>query len=141
MKAIRGAQRHGRRTGYLAAATMLLTWTPAGAATNFDPDCPSLEPDADAATLPAPALRIEMTDLVTPPPAPLARHALAPREAPAITSRQTVDELLEEAEPTAEDAEPQDFEGPALPPTATRLPGVDDEDLPRFRRQMFRTDI
>lgn len=27
------------------------------------------------------------------------------------------------------------------PPTATRLPGVFDSDQPRFRRQMYRTDI
>jgi hypothetical protein len=29
----------------------------------------------------------------------------------------------------------------ALPPTATRLPGVATEELPRFRRQMYRLDI
>jgi hypothetical protein len=27
------------------------------------------------------------------------------------------------------------------PPTATRVPGIDSDDLPRFHRQMFRQDI
>ena len=27
------------------------------------------------------------------------------------------------------------------PPTATRLPGVSETDQPRYRRQMYRTDI
>ncbi|MDX1480107.1 MAG: hypothetical protein R3315_00430 [Woeseiaceae bacterium] len=141
MKATRGAQRPGRRIGYIAAAAILLASIPAGAASNFDPDCPSLEPDADAAaTLPAPVLRIEMTELMT-PPTPLTRHALATRETPAMNAGQAVDELLDTAELAADDVEAADREVQSLPPTATRLPGVDAEELPRFRRQMFRTDI
>jgi hypothetical protein len=37
---------------------------------------------------------------------------------------------------TDSDPKPSD-----LPPTATRTPGIDSDDLPRFRRQMFRLDI
>jgi len=48
---------------------------------------------------------------------------------------------------TAEEAQQSEsFDNPDasrddIPPTATRLPGVSATDQPRFRRQMFRTDI
>lgn len=142
MTANRRARRHGRSTGFLMAVTMLLGSMPAGASNGLDTDCPSLLAQIDAAALPAPVLHIELTDLAVPSAPDRADSDVVLRELPAMTSRQSVDALLEDVDPATDDGNrAAEREQPALPPTATSLPGVDDEDLPRFRRQMFRTDI
>lgn len=69
--------------------------------------------------------------------------ASGPASPAALTEGRLLDEIFGEEE-TPDQALPGDEpeQKPiALPPTATRLPGVATEELPRFRRQMYRLDI
>ena len=123
--------------GLLAAASLQ-----AVASTSIDPECPGMGIVPAAIEIPPPSLRIEKTDLGSAERLPVASSAPV-AEAPAPTlATEVLDELLgKQAENADELVDAGDTQQPELPPSATRLPGVDDEDMPRFRRQMYRTDI
>ena len=69
--------------------------------------------------------------------------ASGPASPAALTKGRLLDEIFAEEETPDQSLlgdEPEQ-KPVALPPTATRLPGVATEELPRFRRQMYRLDI
>lgn len=133
--------RLGRITGLLTGAGLLVAASlQAFASTGIHPDCPSLGTPPEPIEIEPPSLRFEKTELGKTNPLPITAPEGSDAEAPpTLTSSDAIDKLLGKDE-TEESAEPSNSR-PELPPAATRLPGVDDDELPRFRRQMFRTDI
>ena len=128
------------------AALSLLTMT-AVAATTLEKDCPKYG-DLDrleVATVAAPGLRLEAADRDGIEASEAARTddapSAEPQPAPAITSSNILNDLLADEDANDQSVDGVDEQPPELPPTVTRLPGIADEDLSRFRRQMFRTDI
>ena len=130
----------------VGAAGLCMASLQALAATGLDRDCPD-EPlsDLQVDTVTDPVLRSEPADRRK--TAPLTKsgvdsEGLTPaRAVPAITSRSTLDDLLVEEDRALDLPGDQHNRRSELPPTATRLPGVANEELPRYRRQMYRTDI
>jgi hypothetical protein len=70
---------------------------------------------------------------------PAADPASEKVESPALADAS--DAELHEQEESALNESSSKVTADMLPETALRLPGVSDTDLPRFRRQMYRTDI
>ncbi len=89
-------------------------WSTSALASNgFDTNCEGVTDELPAPEIPAPSLTIKVADHGP-------STADADEEAGSDETANTVNVPLG---------------------TVLRLPGVSDEDLPRFRRQMFRTDI
>ena len=90
------------------------------------------------------------SDIPAPCPEPTAQtdaslHYMLDEDATAPTLR-TIDASESVASGDVNDEESEAAENATIrntemPDIATRLPGVSSSDLPRFRRQMFRTDI
>lgn len=109
----------------------------ASASSGFDVDCNEVTEAPPTPELPTPSLNVQVVDhglvdasanIAAPPAALSADDMVAPT---------LVDDV-------ADDGEDDDqASGPVSTPpeTALRLPGVSEEELPRFRRQMYRTDI
>ena len=124
-------------------ALLLLGWClPGLAATGVDIKCPESERENNLVVtdveLPRPAiplLKIEVTDHGVDSEADIEAELVdPPLISPAASTSSDEDEAttdVEGADATRNDAAP----------TATRLPGVSETDQPRFRRQMYRTDI
>lgn len=153
MKANLAAPRLWRLAFCLLAGLVATATVPTLAATGVDPECPPLRADSDSLGLVPPSLRIEVepaNPAVAVPiasPSPVVRTQDDDAQAEVATTRaattsQLLDELLRKRQAAARTENPPGEElEPGRPSTATRLPGIDDEDLPRFRRHMFRTDI
>jgi hypothetical protein len=114
------------------------------ASANIDPDCVSIDDQAEISAFSSPpSLRLEMTehDRRDPTPAERLADSDSPQE-PGLeaASNSLLKNLVGKEQNLTDEVDPE-AQAPGLPPTATRLPGIADEDLPRFRRQMFRTDI
>ena len=114
----------------------------ASAATGVDEDCPETRAEIVAEISP-PSLHVNAVEHVG-DTSVTATDSAAARPLASGTDTQT-SALLNKALPRpAGDSDSIASEKDStrdLPPTDMRLPGVADEDLPRFRRQMFRTDI
>lgn len=114
----------------------------ATAATGIDEDCPETRA-AIVAEISPPSLQVDAAEHVADPATRVADDAAA---RPLDSGRETqTSALMRELPPRpVDDSESLGSDEATtrdLPPTETRLPGIADEDLPRFRRQMFRTDI
>jgi hypothetical protein len=105
------------------------------ASSNICSDCNQVYDVSDemsSPALPSPSLNIDVLDAVADVAVP----------ADETTAENIVSPVL--AEDVEDDGEADDrSSGPVTgpPETALHLPGVAEEDQPRFRRQMYRTDI
>ena len=124
-------------------ALLLSGWClPGLAATGVDVKCPESEreknrvvAEAESPRLAIPLLTIDVADHAVDSEADIEAEIVDPPLAsPAVNTSSDSDE-------TANDVEDADGAINEAAPTATRLPGVSDTDQPRFRRQMYRTDI
>jgi hypothetical protein len=115
-------------------------WSASALASNgFDTHCT----EADDA-LPAPSLTVEVAEhgltiasahMDAPAAKPGSESAVSPALAD-VTKNPSVDDLDKQA-----DADESTRSSTQPPRSVLRLPGVSDANLPRFRRQMYRTDI
>lgn len=80
------------------------------------------------------------TDSAADMKAPAADPAVEKLTSPALAA-DTADTPLIDSEETSATETDAAVAADDLPETALRLPGVSEEELPRFRRQMYRTDI
>ena len=124
------------------AALLLLNWClPGLAATGVDVECPETERESnfvtavELPTLAIPSLQIDIAEHGVDSSANIEAEIVDPPLAsPAANTGSDEDEA-------ATDIEGADATRNETAPTATRLPGVSETDQPRFRRQMYRTDI
>ena len=129
--------------GSALVALLLAAWSaPTLAATGVDVECPESEPqntlvatDIEIPQLAIPSLNVDVADHGVDSSADIEDDITDPPLAsPAVTSG-------DDAEDAAADVDEADTGLNEAAPTATRLPGVSETDQPRFRRQMYRTDI
>jgi len=122
---------------------LLAAWClPSLAATGVDVECPETKANIALAStelavpeLTNPALELDAADPTGDDSAAIEDEIVArPLASPAVSASEQDDER-------ATDVETSDASGNETTPTATRLPGVSATDQPRFRRQMYRTDI
>jgi hypothetical protein len=127
----------------LLAATVVGCWSVAAtAATGINEDCPETRA-AIVAEISPPSVQVETVDHVSDPAISAAELATA-RPLDSSKGAQTSAQLRKALPSPADDGDSigsDEDRSMELPATETRLPGIADEDLPRFRRQMFRTDI
>ena len=125
------------------AALLLTAWcAPTIAATGVDIECPESEreqklalTDVEIPELVIPALKIDVVDHGVDSDASIDDEIVdPPLTSQAVSSSESSDD-------TATDIDDADVAPEESAPTATRLPGVSDTDQPRYRRQMYRTDI
>jgi hypothetical protein len=132
--------RTNRYVGSASALLLSLSCSFTYASNLVKSDCDEMNdpPAADASS--APPLAIKMTDhgltdsasdMRDPASDPAAEKVSSPILAD--DAEETVTESVTETDASVAVDE--------LPETALRLPGVSDQELPRFRRQMYRTDI
>jgi hypothetical protein len=120
-------------------------WSASALASNgFDTHCTEADDVLPAPKIPAPTLTVEVAEhgltiasahMDAPAANPGSESAVSPALAD-VTKNPSVDDLDEQANA-------DESTGPSTQPprSVLRLPGVSDADLPRFRRQMYRTDI
>lgn len=125
----------------ITALLLACVAVPALASSGIDVHCPETDEararataDIAAPVLQPPALNLEVTD-----------HGV---DSQVESGNELIDTTLvapaaQSAEPAADGDAGEATQTPRAeaPPATTQLPGVSDADLPRFRRQMFRTDI
>ncbi|MGI9201678.1 MAG: hypothetical protein ACR2QL_11505 [Woeseiaceae bacterium] len=80
------------------------------------------------------------TDSAADMKAPAADPAVEKLTSPALAA-DTADTTLTDSKETSATESDAALTADELPETALRLPGVSEKELPRFRRQMYRTDI
>lgn len=124
-------------------ALLLAAWcSPTLAASGVDVECPESERETGLV-----AADLEIPELVIPSLAiDVADHGI---DSAASIDEEIVDSPLatqvissgDESEDSAPDIDEGDAPLDDAAPTATRLPGVSETDQPRYRRQMYRTDI
>jgi hypothetical protein len=120
-------------------------WSASALASNgFDAQCTEADDALPASKIPTPSLTVEVAEhaltiasahMDAPAAKPGSESVVSPALAD-VTKEPSTDDLDNQAdadESTGSNTQPP---GPAL-----RLPGVSDENLPHFRRQMYRTDI
>ena len=129
-----------------AAAALLfgLSCSTAFASNGFKSDCDEVNDALPAVEIPAPSLTIRvvdhgLTDSAADMKDPANDPAAEKITAPALAEVADVN-LSDSGESSSAET---DVAVPAnnLPETALKLPGVAEKDQPRFRRQMYRTDI
>lgn len=114
----------------------------ASAATGVDEDCPETSAEIVAEFSP-PSLHLDPVENVS-DSAVADQHSATARPLAGGREGQTSAMLREALPQPVDEADAIGADGERsrdLPATEMRLPGIADEDLPRFRRQMFRTDI
>lgn len=124
------------------AALLLAAWSaPLLAATGVDVECPESDPQnklvATEVELPkiTPSLKVDVADHGVDSSADIEDEIIDPPLAsPAVSQG-------DEAEESAAEVDEADAGLNETSPSATRLPGVSETEQPRFRRQMYRTDI
>lgn len=133
-------------SGATAALLLSLSCSSVIASDAIESDCDTVNKAPDGVELPARSLSLQLaehglTDSAADMKAPAADPAGEKLTTPALAS-DTAETTLTEADDTASTTE-RDAAVAAddLPETSLRLPSVSDEELPRFRRQMYRTDI
>lgn len=136
--------RPNRFLGGAAALLFGLSCSFSHASNAVKSDCDEISDPPTADASPAPQLTLRMTEHgLTDSEADMKDPATDPTseivESPTLTD--TADTVVDEAA----ESQPADTElkvvADKLPDTALRLPGVSETELPRFRRQMYRTDI
>lgn len=133
---------------YLAGATAALllglSCSSAFASNGFKSDCEEINDALPEIKIPSPSLTIRRVDhgetdsaadMKDPASDPSAEEIISPALAE-VTDVNLIDSS-ESSSAEDEDVNPVND----LPETALRLPGVSEKELPRFRRQMYRTDI
>lgn len=124
-------------------ALLLAAWcSPTIAATGVDVECPETErqnrlvaADIEMPQLVLPSLSIDVADHGVDSSAAIEDEIVdPPLTSPAVSSG-------DEAADSPTEVKEADATLDEVAPTATRLPGVSETDQPRFRRQMYRTDI
>lgn len=140
-------QRHRLRGFSVSVATAVLlglSCSAAFASNGFKSDCDEVSDALPAVKIPTPSLTVRVLDHgLTNSAADMKDPATDPADetisSPALAEVAEV-KLNDNAEPVVTD---DDDALPAnnLPETALVLPGVSEQQLPRFRRQMYRTDI
>ncbi len=142
------AARTDRSRGLTSAvmALMFCLSTTAGyAANSVKSDCDEISDLPAAKVGPASSLSIKLTDhgltdsasdMKDPASDPAAEKVRSPRLADAADKA-----LDSEADDSAATDTDVTVAVDELPETSLRLPGIAEKDLPRFRRQMYRTDI
>ena len=127
------------------AALLLGAWSVSAFASNgFDTHCTEANNALPTPKIPAPSLTIEVAEhgltiaaaeMDTPAAKSDNKSAVSPALAD-VTKKLSADDLDEQA---GADESANTITQP--PGAGLRLPGVSDENLPRFRRQMYRKDI
>lgn len=139
-----------RTNGYLGgAATLLfgLSCSFVNAANVVKSDSGEISKPPAATASPAPRLTLRMTDHgLTDSASDMNDPASDPTDetvdSPTLAVDSAESQLDESSDDTSTDTDTDATVAvDELPDTALRLPGVADKDLPRFRRQMYRTDI
>jgi hypothetical protein len=143
--------------GGLAGILLGALCLPAIASTGVAVDPPEAETDLKEPALAAPSLALDAPERAASTTVDMDDEIVASgSQSPASPARLSsngqiaLQQLLDETEeiemfspiseqPAAESTQTGEADG--VPPTATRLPGVSESDMPRFRRQMYRTDI
>lgn len=129
------------------AATVLLlglSCSAAFASNGFKSDCDEVNDALPAVEIPTPSLTIRLvdhgeTDSAADMKDPASDPAIEKVTSPALAEVADVklNDSSESSSTETDDAIPVND----LPETALSLPGVAEKDQPRFRRQMYRTDI
>lgn len=129
------------------AATVLLlglSCSAAFASNGFKSDCDEVNDALPAVEIPTPSLTIRLidhgeTDSAADMKDPASDPAIEKVTSPALAEVADVklNDSSESSSTETDDAIPVND----LPETALKLPGVAEKDQPRFRRQMYRTDI
>lgn len=135
-------------TGSAAAVMFILGCSSAFANNSFKENCPEANDSPPSVEIQSPALVLRTVDLgLTDSSADMKDPASEPSTAE-ITSSTTpaladvADVSLTDSNETASSVKEDDaIPSNKLPETALRLPGISEESQPRFRRQMYRTDI
>ena len=131
-----------------SAATALLlglSCSSAIASNGFKSDCDEINDALPAVEVPAPSLTIRrvdhgQTDSAADMKAPATDPAAEKVTSPALA--ETTDSKLADSDDTSTtETDAAAATSDDLPETALSLPGVSEKELPRFRRQMYRTDI
>ena len=126
-------------------ALLLGAWSASALASNgFDTHRTETDDALPAPNIPAPSLTVEVAEpgltiasahIDAPAAKPGSESAVSPAWAD-VTKNPPTDDLDKQADADESTGSKTQPPGPAL-----RLPGVSDENLPHFRRQMYRTDI
>ena len=108
------------------------------AATGVDVECPETKPQRPLIEVEIPVPLVNLPTLTV----DIAEHGV---DSAAAIDEKIIDDTIPPpaADVGADEVENDSGEAPTndVLPTATRLPGVSEADLPDVRRQMYRTDI
>ena len=137
--------RSNRYIGSAAALLLGLSCSTAIASNDIKSDCHEINNSPQAFEVPAPSLTIRLvdrglTESESDMKAPAADPAGEKVTSPALAA-DTTDTAVSDDEDTGTTDTDTAAAADDLPDTALRLPGVSEKELPRFRRQMYRTDI
>lgn len=140
----RGIDRTSRCLSSAAALLFGLSCTFSQASNLVKSDCDEINepPAADGSPAPQLVLRsIEhgLTDSDSDMKAPASDPTTEKVESPTLTEAAQSD--LDDKEESASSEPDSKVAADKIPDTALRLPGVSEIEMPRFRRQMYRTDI
>ena len=129
------------------AATVLLlglSCSAAFASNGFKSDCDEVNDALPAVEIPTPSLTIRLidhgeTDSAADMKDPASDPAIEKVTSPALA--EVADVKLNDSSKSSSTETDDAIPVNDLPETALKLPGVAEKDQPRFRRQMYRTDI
>lgn len=135
----------GRFLAGSATALLLgLSCSSAFASNGFKSDCDEVNDALPAVEIPKPSLTLRvvdhgLTDSAADMKDPASDPTVEKITSPALA--EVADVNLNDSSETNSAEEEDAVPVNDLPETALRLPGVSEKELPRFRRQMYRTDI
>jgi len=129
-----------------ATSTLLLglACSSAFASNGFKLDCDEINAALAAVEIPTPSLAIRAVDYGLTDSAAELKDPASDPSVEKITSpalAEVADVNLNDSSESSSAEEGDVLPANGLPETALRLPGVSEEDQPRFRRRMYRTDI
>jgi hypothetical protein len=130
--------------GAATALLLGLSCSTAFASNGFKSDCDEVNDALPAVEVPTPSLTIRVVELgLTNSAADMKDPASDPSiekvTSPALT--EVADVNLNDSSESSSAEKDDTIPANDLPETALKLPGVAEKDQPRFRRQMYRTDI
>jgi hypothetical protein len=142
---VRKLNRSGRFQAGAATALLLgLSCSAANASNGFRSDCDEVNDALPEVEVPTSSLTIRLvdhgeTDSAADMKDPASDPAIEKVSSPALAevAEVNLNDSSESSTAEADDTNPVSD----LPETALKLPGVAEKDQPRFRRQMYRTDI